>query len=34
MASLHNAEEDELGTQYNNEQLADISANEATADAP
>jgi hypothetical protein len=34
MASLHNVEEDELGTQYDNEQLADISADEPTADAP
>ena len=34
MASLRNAEEDELGTQYDNEQLADISADEPTADAP
>jgi hypothetical protein len=34
MVSLHNMEEDELGTLYDNEQLADISANEPTADAP
>jgi signal transduction histidine kinase len=34
MAYLHNAEEDELGTQYDNEQLADVSADEPTADAP
>jgi hypothetical protein len=34
MASLHNAEEDELGTQYDNEQLADVSVDEPTADAP
>ncbi|RLM54709.1 hypothetical protein C2845_PM10G14270 [Panicum miliaceum] len=34
MASLRNAEEDELGTQYDNEQLADVSADEPPADAP
>jgi hypothetical protein len=34
MASFHNTEEDELGTQYDNEQLADLSADEPTADAP
>jgi hypothetical protein len=34
LASLRNAEEDELGTQYDNEQLVDISADEPTADAP
>jgi hypothetical protein len=34
MASLHNAEDDELDPQYDNEQLANISANEPTADAP
>jgi hypothetical protein len=34
MASLRNTEEDELGTQYDNEQLADISADEPTVDAP
>jgi hypothetical protein len=34
MASLRNAEEDELGTQYNNEQLTDVLADEPTADAP
>jgi hypothetical protein len=34
MASLRNVEEDELGTQYDSEQLADISADEPTADAP
>jgi hypothetical protein len=34
MASLHNTEEDELGTHYDNEQLADISADEPTADTP
>jgi hypothetical protein len=31
MASLRNAEEDELGTQYNNKQLADVSADEPIA---
>jgi hypothetical protein len=34
MASLRNAEEDELGTQYDNEQLADVSADEPTAATP
>jgi hypothetical protein len=34
MASLHNAEENELGTQYDNKQLADISADEPTTDTP
>jgi hypothetical protein len=34
MASLHNAEDDELDPQYDNEQLMDISADEPTADAP
>jgi hypothetical protein len=34
MVSLCNVEEDELGTQYDNEQLADISADEPTADVP
>jgi signal transduction histidine kinase len=34
MAFLRNAEDDELDTQYDNEQLADISADEPTADAP
>jgi hypothetical protein len=34
MASLHNTEEDELGTQYDNEQLVDVSADEPTADSP
>jgi hypothetical protein len=34
MASLRNMEEHALGTQYDNEQLADISTNEPTADAP
>jgi signal transduction histidine kinase len=34
MASLRNAEDDELDPQYDNEQLADISADEPLADAP
>jgi hypothetical protein len=34
MASLHNAEDDELGQRYDNEKLANVSANEPTADAP
>jgi hypothetical protein len=34
IASLRNAEEDELGTQYDNEQLVDVSADEPTAVAP
>jgi hypothetical protein len=34
MASLHNMEEDELDSQYNSEQLVDVSADEPTADAP
>jgi hypothetical protein len=34
MASIRNAEEDELGTQYDNEQLMDISADDPTANAP
>jgi hypothetical protein len=34
MASLRNTEEDKLGTQYDNEQLANISADEPTVDAP
>jgi signal transduction histidine kinase len=34
MASLCNAENDELDPQYNNEQLMDVSADEPTADAP
>jgi hypothetical protein len=33
MASLHNAEEDELDPRYDNEQLADVSADKPTADA-
>jgi signal transduction histidine kinase len=34
MASLRNTEEDELGTQYDNEQLMDVSADEPTINAP
>jgi hypothetical protein len=34
MASLRNAEDDELGPEYDNEQLANVSADEPTADAP
>jgi signal transduction histidine kinase len=34
MVSLRNMEEDELGTQYDNEQLGDISSDEPTTDAP
>jgi hypothetical protein len=34
MASFCNVEEEELGTQYDNEQLADVSADEPTANAP
>jgi hypothetical protein len=34
MASLRNAEDDELGPGYDNEQLADVSTDEPTADAP
>jgi hypothetical protein len=34
MASLRNAEDDQLDPQYDNKQLADISADEPTADAP
>jgi hypothetical protein len=34
MASLHNMKDDELGPEYDNEQLADISADEPTAEAP
>jgi hypothetical protein len=34
MASLRNAEDVELDPQYDNEQLANISADEPTADAP
>jgi hypothetical protein len=34
MASLHNAEDDELDPKHDNEQLTDVSADEPTADAP
>jgi hypothetical protein len=34
MASLRNAEDDELDPQYDNEQLADVSADKPIADAP
>jgi hypothetical protein len=34
MASLRNLDDDELGLEYNDEQLADVSADEPTADAP
>jgi hypothetical protein len=34
MASLRNADDDELGLEYDDEQLADVSADEPTADAP
>jgi hypothetical protein len=34
MASLHNAEDDEPGPEYDAELLADVSANERTANAP
>ncbi|RLM62141.1 GAG-POL precursor [Panicum miliaceum] len=34
MASLRNAEDDELDPQYDNEQLEDVLADEPTADAP
>ncbi|RLM80131.1 retrotransposon protein, putative, Ty3-gypsy subclass [Panicum miliaceum] len=34
MTSLHNADNDEPGHEYDNELLADVSANEPTADAP
>jgi signal transduction histidine kinase len=34
MASLHNMEDDELGPQYDSEQLTDVSADEPTANAP
>jgi hypothetical protein len=33
MASLCNADDDEPGLEYDDEQLADVSANEPTADA-
>jgi hypothetical protein len=34
VASLRNAEGDELDPQYNSEQLVDVSADEPTADVP
>jgi hypothetical protein len=34
MAYLYNAEEDELEPQYDNEQLANVSAKEPTVGAP
>jgi hypothetical protein len=34
MASLHNVEDDELGPEYDNKQLVDVSPDEPTADAP
>jgi hypothetical protein len=34
MAALRNAEDDEMGPQYDNEQLANVSADEPTVDAP
>jgi hypothetical protein len=34
MASLRNADDDEPGPEYNDEVLADVSADEPTADAP
>jgi hypothetical protein len=34
MASLHNVEDDQLDPQYDNEQLADVSVDEPTANAP
>jgi hypothetical protein len=34
MVSLRNADDDELDPQYDNEQLADVSAEERTADDP
>jgi hypothetical protein len=34
MASLRNADDDELGPEYDDELLADVSADEPTADAP
>jgi signal transduction histidine kinase len=33
MTSLHNADDDELGPEYDNEQLTEVSADEPTADA-
>jgi hypothetical protein len=34
MASLHNADDDEAGPEYDDELLEDVSADEPTADAP
>jgi hypothetical protein len=34
MASLRNPEDDELDPKYDNEQLADVSVDDPTADAP
>jgi hypothetical protein len=34
MAFLRNADDDELGPEYDDEQLVDVSANEPTANAP
>jgi hypothetical protein len=34
MASLHNADDDEPGPEYDAALLADVSANERAADAP
>jgi hypothetical protein len=34
MASLYNVDDDELGPEYDDEQLADVSADEPTVDAP
>jgi hypothetical protein len=34
MAFLRNADDDELGPKYDDEQLADVSADEPTADTP
>jgi hypothetical protein len=33
MVSLHNTDDDELGLEYNDEQLVDVSADEPTIDA-
>jgi hypothetical protein len=34
MASVRNTDDDELGPEYDDEQLADVSADEPMADAP
>jgi hypothetical protein len=34
ITSLRNADDDELGPKYNDEQLSDMSADEPTAEAP